>query len=89
MTDEEVREAMREADRQAYEQRKAEEKKKKQVQEEERIISSQTKTGAPTGWVEPMGPSSSDKGTSAKEPKGKKNKLIGTAEIKDDKKDDE
>ncbi len=89
MTDEEVREAMREADRQAYEQRKAEEKKKKQAAEEERIISSQSKSGAPAGWVEPMGPSSSNSDNTSKDTKGKKNKFIGTAEIKDNKKDDE
>ncbi len=88
MTDEEVREAMREADRQAYEQKKAEEKKKKQVEEEERVISVKSKTGTPEGWVEPMGPSS-ETSAASKEPKGKKNKFIGKAEIKNDKKDDE
>lgn len=90
MTDEEVREAMREADRQAYEAKKAEEKKKKQAEEEERVITTQSKGGAPEGWVEPMGPSSSGTESSGSDkPKGKKNKFIGKAEIKDDKKDGE
>ena len=66
----------------------AEEKKKKQVEEEERVISVKSKTGTPEGWVEPMGPSS-ETSAASKEPKGKKNKFIGKAEIKNDKKDDE
>ena len=52
------------------------------------MITAQTKTGTPEGWVEPMGPTSSGSGD-AKEPKGKKNKFIGKAEIKNDKKDGE
>ena len=90
MTDAEVREAMREADRQIYEQKKAEEKRKKIMQEEEAAVyaSAGGAKGAPEGWVEPMGPSSHSTSSQTDTGKGKKNKFIGSAEIKDDKKDD-
>ena len=43
-------------------------------------------SGAPEGWVEPMGPSSVRKDVDL--PKGKKNKAIDRAEMKNDKKED-
>ena len=90
MTDAEVREAMREADRLVYEQKKAEEKRKKIMQEEEAAVYANAggAKGAPEGWVEPMGPSSHSSSSASNTGKGKKNSLIGSAEIKDDKKDD-
>ncbi|MBQ3870134.1 MAG: YidC/Oxa1 family membrane protein insertase, partial [Clostridia bacterium] len=87
MTDAEIREALREADRQAYEVKKAEEKKKKSIHEEDRMMSEMTRKNiVPEGWVEPMGPSSG-KSTDG-EPKGKKSKAIGRADIKNDKEED-
>ena len=87
MTDAEIKEALREADRQEYERKKAEEKRKKEILEEERALAETSRaTGVPEGWVEPMGPSSVKK--DAPEPKGKKNKGIDRAEMKNDKKDD-
>lgn len=80
MTDSEIKDAIREADRQAYEQKKAEEKRKKAVEEEERAIYSATKEGTPEGWVEPMGPVSQP-GSSGK---GKKNKRIDKVDMQID-----
>ena len=88
MTDAELKEALREADRQAYEAKKAEEKKKKSIHEEDRMMSEMNRgTGVPEGWVEPMGPSSSKPADNT--PKGKKSKAIGRADMKNDKKGDE
>ena len=87
MTDAELKEALREADRQAYEAKKAEEKRKKSIHDEDRMMSEMNRTsGAPEGWVEPMGPSSVRKDVDL--PKGKKNKAIDRAEMKNDKKED-
>lgn len=89
MSEAEIKEALREADRQAYEAKKAEEKRKKSIHEEDRAMSEMTRThGVPEGWVEPMGPSSVKK-PDAEVPKGKKNKNIDRAEMKNDKKDGE
>ena len=89
MTDAEIKEALREADRQEYERKKAEEKRKKEILEEERALSETSRaTGVPEGWVEPMGPSSVNKDTAPKT-KGKKSKGIDRAEMKNDKKGDE
>ena len=89
MTDAEIKEALKEADRQAYEAKKAEEKRKKTIQEEDMALYEiKRTTGVPEGWVEPMGPSSVKKDDSGK-PKGKKNKNIDKAEMKNDKKDGE
>ena len=87
MTEEEVKEALREADRQAYEARKAEEKRKKSIHEEDRMMSAASRgTGIPEGWVEPMGPSSHKSESEGQ--KGKKSKAIGRADMKNDKKGD-
>ncbi|MBO4421981.1 MAG: YidC/Oxa1 family membrane protein insertase [Clostridia bacterium] len=89
MTDAELKEALREADRQAYEVKKAEEKRKKSIHDEDVAMSSMNRgTGIPEGWVEPMGPSSVRSDEPAK-PKGKKNRAIDKAEMKNDKKGDE
>ena len=81
---------MSEADRQAYEAKKAEEKRKKSIHEEDRAMSEMSRTtgGIPEGWVEPMGPSSANSGQTGKT-KGKKSKAIDRAEMKNDKKEDE
>lgn len=87
MTDAEIKEALREADRQAYEARKAEEKKKKSIHEEDRMMSEMNRKNiVPEGWVEPMGPSSHK--NEGGEPKGKKSKAIGRADMKNDKEED-
>ena len=87
MTDAEIKEALREADRQEYERKKAEEKRKKEILEEERALSETSRaTGVPEGWVEPMGPSSVKK--DAPDPKNKKSRGLDRAEMKNDKKDD-
>jgi YidC/Oxa1 family membrane protein insertase len=88
MTDAEIKEALREADRLEYERKKAEEKRKKEILEEERALAETSRaTGVPEGWVEPLGRSSVKKEESA-DPKKKKNKGIDRAEMKNDKKDD-
>ena len=88
MTDAEIREALREADRQAYEVKKAEEKRKKSIHDEDRAMSEMNRgTGIPEGWVEPMGPSSV-KTENGAGPKGKKNRSIDRAEMKNEKKGD-
>ena len=90
MTEAEIKEALREADRQAYEAKKAEEKRKKSIHEEDRAMSEMNRAtgGIPEGWVEPMGPSSAPKTDNNGKAKGKKNKGIDRAEIKNDKKED-
>lgn len=88
MTDAEIKEALREADRQAYEAKKAEEKRKKSIHDEDRAMSEMNRgTGIPEGWVEPMGPSSVKPENTGKA-KNKKNKAIDRAEMKNDKKED-
>lgn len=91
MTEAEIKEALREADRQAYEAKKAEEKRKKSIHEEDRAMSEMNRTtgGIPEGWVEPMGPSSAKtENTVTGKAKGKKSKGIDRAEMKNDKKED-
>ena len=90
MSEAEIREALREADRQAYEQKKAEEKRKKSIHEEDRAMAEMNRStgGIPEGWVEPMGPSSAKTEQTGKA-KGKKNSAIDRAEMKNDKKEDE
>ncbi len=89
MTDAEIKEALREADRQEYERKKAEEKRKKSIHEEDVAMSEANHgTGIPEGWVEPMGPSSANKDNPSAQ-SGKKHKSIQRAEMKKDKKEDE
>ena len=88
MSEAEIKEALKEADRQAYEAKKAEEKRKKSIHEEDRAMSEMNRgTGVPEGWVEPMGPSSV-KPESTDSKKGKKSKVLDRAEMKNDKKED-
>ena len=88
MSEAEIKEALREAERQEYEAKKAEEKRKRALYEEDRAMSEMSRgKGAPEGWVEPMGPSSAKSETSGKS-NNKKNSSIDRAEMKNDKKED-
>ena len=87
MSEAEIKEALREAERQEYEAKKAEEKRKKSIHDEDRAMSEMNRgTGIPEGWVEPMGPSSAKTESTGKSG-NKKSKSIDRAEMKNDKKE--